>query len=80
MKSGFAALNHALVFLRGLRVKKSALNSSKVQAAVFATKIEERIAPWLELGADHFADQDEMIAAVVDRMAAAFEAAERAIE
>ena len=48
-----------------------------MQPAILPAEIEQRIAPRVELRPLHFAHQNEVIAAFVNRMAAAFERAER---
>ena len=49
-----------------------------MQAAVFAAKIQKRIAPRLKPGALYLADEDDVIAAFMDSVARAFERRQRA--
>src|SRR3546814_14731280 len=51
-----------------------------MQFAVFAAEIEQRVAAGFEDGLEDAADEQEMVAAVVDGVAFAFEARERAGE
>ena len=48
-----------------------------MKPTVLPAEVQQRIAPRLEFRADHVSDQDEVIAAFVNRMATAFQADER---
>ena len=48
-----------------------------MQAAVFAAEVKQRIPARIESGPQHFADEDDMVAAIVHLVAAALEVRER---
>ena len=77
MRDGHAAVAIGGESLTGSRVKLCPIGLGEVQASELAAEVEQRIAPWLIPGVVDVADEDQMVAAVVDRVGCTIERGQR---